>query len=153
MIEIEKPKIECVELSERGDYGRFEVEPLERGFGNTLGRALRRTLLMTLTGCAVCQVKIDGVSSAYDTKSNIKEEILEVLLNLKSVAVDIKDENVDVEYIRIPDEPILPYIKSLSLYLKLRVPLFVFVLISDPIRTPFSSYIGITIVSISLATK
>ncbi len=78
------------------NHAKVTLEPLERGFGNTLGQALRRTLLMTLTGCAVCQVKIDGVSSAYDTKSNIKEEILEVLLNLKSVAVDIKDENVDV---------------------------------------------------------
>ena len=61
MIEIEKPKVECVELSPEGDYGRFEVEPLERGYGMTLGNSLRRILLSSLPGVAVSSIKIDGV--------------------------------------------------------------------------------------------
>ena len=70
------------------------LEPLERGFGNTLGHALRRVLLMSLPGCAITQVKIEGVEHEYSIKSDIQEEILEVLLNLKGVAVNIMDENL-----------------------------------------------------------
>ena len=71
------------------------LEPLERGFGNTLGQALRRVLLMSLPGCAITQVKIEGVEHEYSVKSDIQEEILEVLLNLKGVAVNITDETKD----------------------------------------------------------
>ncbi len=69
------------------------LEPLERGFGNTLGQAMRRCLLMSLPGCSITQVKIDGVEHEYSVKSDIQEEILEVLLNLKGVAVDIMDSS------------------------------------------------------------
>ena len=85
MIEIEKPRIETAELTEDGKYGRFVVEPLERGFGNTLGNSLRRVLLSSLEGCAVTSVKIDGVLHEFSTIPGIKEDVTEIVLNLKSL--------------------------------------------------------------------
>lgn len=89
-----KPKQVGIETIS-ANHAKVVVEPLERGFGNTLGQALRRCLLMSLPGCAITQVKIDGVSNEYSVKSDIQEEILEVLLNIKSISVDIVDETVD----------------------------------------------------------
>ena len=85
MIEIEKPRIETDELTEDGKYGRFVVEPLERGFGNTLGNSLRRVLLSSLEGCAVTSVKIDGVLHEFSTIPGVKEDVTEIVLNLKSL--------------------------------------------------------------------
>ena len=85
MIEIEKPRIETAELTEDGKYGRFVVEPLERGFGNTLGNSLRRVLLSSLEGCAVTSVKIDGVLHEFSTIPGVKEDVTEIVLNLKSL--------------------------------------------------------------------
>ncbi|MEE1016195.1 DNA-directed RNA polymerase subunit alpha [Ruminococcus sp. JL13D9] len=85
MIEIEKPRIETAELTEDGKYGRFIVEPLERGFGNTLGNSLRRVLLSSLEGCAVTSVKIDGVLHEFSTIPGVKEDVTEIVLNLKSL--------------------------------------------------------------------
>ena len=85
MIEIEKPGIETAELTEDGKYGRFIVEPLERGFGNTLGNSLRRVLLSSLEGCAVTSVKIDGVLHEFSTIPGVKEDVTEIVLNLKSL--------------------------------------------------------------------
>ena len=85
MIEIEKPRIEIAELTEDGKYGRFVVEPLERGFGNTLGNSLRRVLLSSLEGCAVTSVKIDGVLHEFSTIPGVKEDVTEIVLNLKSL--------------------------------------------------------------------
>ena len=85
MIEIEKPRIETAELTEGGKYGRFIVEPLERGFGNTLGNSLRRVLLSSLEGCAVTSVKIDGVLHEFSTIPGVKEDVTEIVLNLKSL--------------------------------------------------------------------
>ena len=73
MIEIEKPRIETAELTEDGKYGKFVVEPLERGFGNTLGNSLRRVLLSSLEGCAVTSIKIDGVLHEFSTIPGVKE--------------------------------------------------------------------------------
>lgn len=85
MIEIEKPRIETAELTGDGKYGRFVVEPLERGFGNTLGNSLRRVLLSSLEGCAVTSVKIDGVLHEFSTIPGVKEDVTEIVLNLKSI--------------------------------------------------------------------
>ena len=85
MIEIEKPRIETAELTEDGKYGRFVVEPLERGFGNTLGNSLRRVLLSSLEGCAVTSVKIDGALHEFSTIPGVKEDVTEIVLNLKSL--------------------------------------------------------------------
>ena len=85
MIEIEMPRIETAELTEDGKYGRFVVEPLERGFGNTLGNSLRRVLLSSLEGCAVTSVKIDGVLHEFSTIPGVKEDVTEIVLNLKSL--------------------------------------------------------------------
>ncbi len=89
-----KPKQVVIDLSSP-NRARVTLEPLERGFGNTLGQALRRCLLLSLPGCAITHVKIDGVAYEHSVKSDIQEEILEVLLNLKGVAVDIKDSAID----------------------------------------------------------
>ena len=86
MLEIEKPKIECVEISDDGRYGRFVVEPLERGFGTTLGNSLRRVLLSMLPGVAVSSVKIDGVLHEFSTIPGVTEDMTELLLNLKGLA-------------------------------------------------------------------
>ena len=91
MIEIEKPRIETEELTDDGKYGRFVVEPLERGFGNTLGNSLRRVLLSSLEGCAVTSIKIDGVLHEFSTLPGIKEDITEVALNIKSIVPKLVD--------------------------------------------------------------
>ena len=83
MIEIEKPKLECVEITE--SYGKFVVEPLERGFGTTLGNSMRRVLLSSLPGVAATSVKIDGVLHEFSTIEGVKEDVTEIVLNLKEI--------------------------------------------------------------------
>lgn len=85
MIEIERPKIECIEKTE--SFGRFVVEPLERGFGTTLGNSLRRVLLSSLPGVAVTSVKIEGVLHEFSTVEGVKEDVTEIILNLKELCV------------------------------------------------------------------
>ena len=85
MIEIERPGITTVEQSENGAYGVFEVEPLERGFGITLGNALRRILISSLPGVAVTNVKIDGVLHEISTINGVKEDVPEIILNIKGI--------------------------------------------------------------------
>ena len=89
MIEIEKPRIETEELSANGKYGRFVVEPLERGFGNTLGNSLRRVLLSSLEGVAVTSIKIDGVLHEFSTIPGVKEDVTEIVLNMKSLVAKL----------------------------------------------------------------
>lgn len=88
-----KPKQVVVDNSSP-NVARVVLEPLERGFGNTLGQAMRRCLLLSLPGCAISSVRIDGVQQEYSVKSDIQEEILEVLLNVKGIAVTIKDSEI-----------------------------------------------------------
>lgn len=83
MIEIEKPKIETVELSDNATFGKFVVEPLERGFGTTLGNSLRRILLSSLPGAAVTAVQIDGVLHEFSTIDGVVEDVTQIILNLK----------------------------------------------------------------------
>ena len=96
MIEIEKPRIETEELTEDGRYGRFVVEPLERGFGNTLGNSLRRVLLSSLEGCAVTSIKINGVLHEFSTVPGVKEDVTEIVLNMKSLVAKIYDNTPKV---------------------------------------------------------
>jgi DNA-directed RNA polymerase, alpha subunit len=85
MIEIEKPKIECVEDPANGTYGKFTVEPLERGYGITLGNALRRIMLSSLPGTAATSIKIVGVQHEFSTIPGVKEDVTEIVLNVKSL--------------------------------------------------------------------
>ena len=85
MIEIEKPRIEAEETPENPSYGKFVVEPLERGFGMTLGNSLRRVLLSSLPGVAVTSVKIDGIRHEFSTIPGVKEDVTEIILNIKGL--------------------------------------------------------------------
>ena len=87
MFDFEKPKIEIAEISEDKKYGRFVVEPLERGYGTTLGNSLRRIMLSSLPGAAVTQVKIDGVLHEFSSIDGVKEDVTEIIMNIKSVAI------------------------------------------------------------------
>ena len=89
MIEIQKPRIETKDLSEDGKFGRFVVEPLERGFGNTLGNSLRRVLLSSLEGVAVTSIKIDGVLHEFSTIPGVKEDVTEIVLNMKHLVAKL----------------------------------------------------------------
>ena len=89
MIEIERPKIEIAEISENGTYGKFVVEPLERGFGTTLGNSLRRVLLSSLPGVAVKSIKIDGVLHEFSTIPGVKEDVTEIVLNIKGLVAKL----------------------------------------------------------------
>ncbi len=89
MLETEKPKIDRAEVSEDETYGKFIVEPLERGYGITLGNALRRIMLSSLPGAAVSSIKIDGVLHEFSTIPGVKEDVVEIILNLKELAVKL----------------------------------------------------------------
>ena len=93
MIEIEKPTIECIYSNEDPTYGKFVVEPRERGYGTTLGNSLRRILLSSLPGVAVTSVKIDGILHEFSTIPGVKEDVTEIILNLKKLAVKLNGEN------------------------------------------------------------
>lgn len=95
MIEIEKPRIETKEITDDGKYGKFVVEPLERGFGNTLGNSMRRVLLSSLEGVAVTSVKIEGVKHEFSTIPGVKEDVTEIVLNLKNLVVKIHNHNLE----------------------------------------------------------
>ncbi len=86
-VEIEKAKVECVEVGENGKYGKFVIEPLERGNGHTIGNALRRLLLSSLPGAAVSSVHIEGVQHEFSTIPGVTEDVTEIILNLKGLAV------------------------------------------------------------------
>ena len=87
MFDFEKPKIEIAEISEDKRYGRFVVEPLERGYGTTLGNSLRRIMLSSLPGTAVSQVKLDGVVHEFSSIPGVKEDVTEIIMNIKKLAI------------------------------------------------------------------
>ncbi|NQD68094.1 DNA-directed RNA polymerase subunit alpha, partial [Bacillus haikouensis] len=98
MIEIEKPKIETVEISDDATYGKFVVEPLERGYGTTLGNSLRRILLSSLPGAAVTSIQIDGVLHEFSTIEGVVEDVTSIILNIKKLALKIySDEEKTLE--------------------------------------------------------
>ena len=85
MIEFEKPNIECLEIDDVNNYAKFVCEPLERGYGVTIGNSLRRIMLSSLPGCAITSVKIDGVLHEFSTIPNVVEDVPELIVNLKNV--------------------------------------------------------------------
>ncbi len=97
MIEMEKPNIECTQLT--GDYGRFVVTPLERGYGTTLGNSLRRILLSSLPGAAVTSIKIEGVQHEFSTIPGVKEDVTEIILNLKKLSLKLLCDTAKTIYI------------------------------------------------------
>ena len=99
MIEMEKPNIECAELSEDGRYGRFVVSPLERGYGTTIGNSLRRILLSSLPGAAATSIKIDGVQHEFSTVPGVTEDVTEIILNIKKIAVKLHGDSQKTVYI------------------------------------------------------
>lgn len=99
MIGIEKPRIETAEVYPDGTYGRFVVEPLERGYGTTLGNSLRRVLLSSLPGYAITSAKIDGILHEFSTIPGVKEDVTEIVLNLKSVILKIHGEGPKTMYV------------------------------------------------------
>jgi len=94
MIEIEKPVVEIVEISEDATFGKFVVEPLERGYGTTIGNSLRRILLSSLPGAAVTSVQIDGVLHEFSTIDGVEEDVTTIVLNLKQLALKIYSDEV-----------------------------------------------------------
>ncbi len=99
MVEIEKPRIETLELSADGKYGKFVMEPLERGYAITLGNSLRRVLLSTLQGAAITNVKIDGVVHEFSTIPGVKEDVTEIVLNLKGLIAKLHSQAAKKAYI------------------------------------------------------
>jgi len=104
MIEIERPRIECIEPPGDLSYGKFEVEPLERGYGTTLGNSLRRILLSSLPGTAVTTVKIAGIQHEFSTIPGVKEDVTEIILNVKGIIAKLHCEGVKTVYIEANGE-------------------------------------------------
>ena len=101
MIEFEKPNIECLEINEENNYAKFVCEPLERGYGMTIGNSLRRILLSSLPGAAITTVKIDGVSHEFSTIPNVVEDVPEIIVNLKSVRLkmfDNQEKTISIDF-------------------------------------------------------
>ena len=99
MIEIEKPQIECIETPGDATYGKYVVEPLERGYGTTLGNALRRIMLSSLPGTAPTTIKIAGVQHEFSTIPGVKEDVTEIVLNVKGLLTKLHSETVKTVYI------------------------------------------------------
>lgn len=104
MIEIEKPRIECVEINEKKDYARFVVEPLESGYGITLGNSLRRVLLSSLPGAAVTSVKIEGVLHEFSSIPGVMEDVTDIILNLKMLALKVHSDEPQVVWLEATSE-------------------------------------------------
>lgn len=104
MIEIEKPKIEIVEISEDSRYGKFVCEPLERGYGTTLGNSLRRILLSSLQGAAVTSIRIEGVLHEFSTIPGVREDVTNIILNLKSLCLKMYSEEPKVIRVEVEGE-------------------------------------------------
>ena len=99
MIEIEKPTLEALEVSNDGNYGKFTLKPLESGYGTTLGNSLRRVLMSSLPGVAVTSVKIDGVLHEFSTVDGVKEDVTEIVLNIKSLTAKLYSNGPKTVYI------------------------------------------------------
>lgn len=104
MIEIEKPRIDTLDISADGRYGKFVVEPLERGFGTTLGNSLRRVLLSSLPGVAVTSIKIEGILHEFSTIPGVKEDVTEIVLNIKGLNAKLYGDAPKTLYIQAEGE-------------------------------------------------
>ena len=109
MFDFEKPRIEIEEISEDKKYGRFVVQPLERGYGTTLGNSLRRIMLSSLPGVAVSQVKIDGVVHEFSAIPGVKEDVTEIIMNIKNLAIKNNSESTEpkIAYIEYEGEGVV----------------------------------------------
>jgi len=101
LIEIEKPRIECIEANESDSYGKFIVEPLERGYGITLGNSLRRILLSSLPGAAATAIKIEGVLHEFSTVPGVKEDVTEIILNIKQLRLQLFSNEDKIIFINV----------------------------------------------------
>ena len=104
MVEIEKPRIECIDSPEDGSYGKYIVEPLERGYGTTLGNSLRRVLLSSLPGTAATAIKIAGVQHEFSTIPGVKEDVTEIVLNVKGIIARLHCDGPKTVYIEAAGE-------------------------------------------------
>ena len=104
MIEIEQPRIEVAELTEDGSYGKFVIQPLERGYGITLGNSLRRVLLASLPGVAVTSIKVDGIVHEFSTIPGVKEDLTEIVLNIKGLTAKLHGDEPKIVYIEAEGE-------------------------------------------------
>uniref|UniRef100_A0A7C2EC30 DNA-directed RNA polymerase subunit alpha n=1 Tax=Ammonifex degensii TaxID=42838 RepID=A0A7C2EC30_9THEO len=107
MLEIEKPRINCEAFSSNGDYGRFVVEPLERGYGTTLGNSLRRVLLSSIPGAAVTAVKIEGVLHEFSVIPGVREDVTELVLNLKGLKIKLHTDEERILRIEAEGEKVV----------------------------------------------
>ena len=107
MIEIEKPRIECIETPTESSYGKYIIEPLERGYGTTLGNSLRRVLLSSLTGTAVTSIRINGAQHEFSTIPGVKEDVTEIVLNVKSIIARLHSEGAKTVYIEAVGEGVV----------------------------------------------
>jgi len=107
MIEIERPRIECIETPGDEFYGKYVVEPLERGYGTTLGNSLRRILLSSLPGTAVTTVKINGIDHEFSTIPGVKEDVTEIILNIKGIVARLHAQRVKTVYIEASGEGVV----------------------------------------------
>ena len=104
MIEFEKPNIECLEVDNANNYAKFVCEPLERGYGVTIGNSLRRILLSSLTGCAITSIKIEGVLHEFSSIPNVVEDVPEIIVNLKNVRLKFAENEEKVMRINFKGE-------------------------------------------------
>ena len=107
MIEIEKPRIECIETPTDSSYGKYIIEPLERGYGTTLGNSLRRVLLSSLPGTAATSIKIAGVQHEFSTIPGVKEDVTEIVLNVKSIIALLHTDEPKTVYIEAVGEGVV----------------------------------------------
>jgi DNA-directed RNA polymerase subunit alpha len=107
MVEIERPRIECIETPGDESYGKYVVEPLERGYGTTLGNSLRRILLSSLPGTAVTTVKIAGIQHEFSTIPGVKEDVTEIILNIKGIIARLHSQRTKTIYIEASGEGVV----------------------------------------------
>ena len=107
MLNFEKPIYKIAEYVENSNYGKFELEPLERGFGITLGNALRRVMLSSMPGSAIVAIKIDGVMHEFQTIEGVVEDVTTIVLNLKNVVVKNHSEETKVCHINVSEERVV----------------------------------------------
>jgi len=107
MVEIERPRIECIETPGDDAYGKYVVEPLERGYGTTLGNSLRRILLSSLPGTAVTTVKIAGIQHEFSTIPGVKEDVTEIILNIKGIVARLHTDKTKTVYIEAAGEGVV----------------------------------------------
>jgi len=107
MVEIERPRIECTESPDDDSYGKYIVEPLERGYGTTLGNSLRRILLSSLPGTAVTTVKIAGIQHEFSTIQGVKEDVTEIILNIKGIVARLHTQRAKTVYIEASGEGVV----------------------------------------------